>query len=51
MKEWKGSLRIDDDEVDELEFFDLQNLPEPLYPIHVETITDYQHGSGEFILR
>ncbi len=48
---WSGSPRADDDEVDELGFFDLGALPQPLYPIHVDTIEDYRTAPGKFHLR
>jgi len=51
VREWAGELRIDADEVLELGFFPLDGLPEPLYPIHVETIRDYQQGPRRFIVK
>jgi len=48
---WSGDPRVDGEEVDELGFFDLRALPEPLYPIHVDTIEDYRAAPGRFHLR
>ncbi len=48
---WTGQLQIDGDEVAELRVFALDRLPEPLYPIHVETINDYRRFDGTFILK
>ncbi len=49
--EWSGELAVDGDEVAELGFFPLGNLPEPIYPLHVDTIRDYRHSNGAFIVR
>ncbi len=49
--EWTGQLRPGGEEVEQLGFFDLNALPGPLYPIHVETIEDYRRHEGKFILR
>lgn len=51
VKEWSGDLMVDGDEVAELRFFPLANLPEPIYPIHVETIHDYRSFTGAFIVK
>lgn len=48
---WVGTLAADGDEVDDLGFFALDRLPEHIYPIHLDTITDYRRSPGEFILR
>jgi 8-oxo-dGTP pyrophosphatase MutT (NUDIX family) len=48
---WSGSLQVDGDEVNELGFFPLAKLPEPVYPIHLDTIHDYQHVNGRFIVK
>jgi 8-oxo-dGTP pyrophosphatase MutT (NUDIX family) len=34
VEEWRGELRVDDDEVTALRFFPLDALPNPIYPIH-----------------
>ena len=39
---WSGELATDDPEVTELGFFPLHALPDPIYPIHVDTIADYE---------
>ena len=39
------------DEVSELGFFTLTELPEPIYPIHTETIEDYRTFDGRFIVK
>jgi ADP-ribose pyrophosphatase YjhB (NUDIX family) len=51
VKAWKGDLRGDGDEVSELGFFPLGGLPEPIYPIHTETIDDYRTFDGKFIVK
>jgi len=51
VKEWSGELVIDGDEVMELGFFPLDELPEPIYPIHLDTILDYQTANGTFIMK
>ena len=51
VKEWSGELAVDGEEVAELRFFPLNKLPENLYPIHVETIVDYQDFDGKFIVK
>ena len=51
VKEWSGDLRADDHEVTELGFFPLDALPSPIYPIHVDTIVDYQASAGAFIVK
>ena len=48
---WSGELRVDGDEVSELGFFPLDRLPEPIYPIHLDTVRDWQTSDGTFILR
>lgn len=48
---WSGEPAIDGDEVTELEFFPLDRLPAPIYPIHLDTILDYQQSGGAFVLR
>ena len=51
VEEWTGTPRIDGDEVEELDFFPLDGLPAPLYPIHVETIDDFRANSGTFVVK
>lgn len=51
VKEWSGNPASDGEEVAELRFFPLDRLPEPLYPIHVETIVDYRSFDGRFIVK
>lgn len=41
-REWEGTPRPDGDEVDAVDFFPLDALPEPIYPIHRETIEDWR---------
>jgi ADP-ribose pyrophosphatase YjhB (NUDIX family) len=50
-RRWEGELRPDGEEVDELGFFALDALPEPLYPIHVETIEDYRRDAGRVVVK
>jgi 8-oxo-dGTP pyrophosphatase MutT (NUDIX family) len=49
--DWSGDLAVDGDEVEELGFFPLDRLPRPIYPIHLDTIVDYQRSAGAFVLR
>ena len=49
--EWSGVPVIDDDEVDELDFFALDKLPDPFYRIHMDTVIDYKNGATSFILK
>src|SRR5919201_796211 len=49
--EWCGDLVIDGDEVTALDFFPLDKLPDPIYPIHLDTIRDYGDADGAFIVR
>jgi ADP-ribose pyrophosphatase YjhB (NUDIX family) len=51
VKEWSGELVIDGDEVMELGFFPLDKLPEPIYAIHLDTISDYRTSNGTFIMK
>lgn len=51
VRSWSGDLAVDGDEVAELRFFPLDRLPEPIYPIHRDTISDYRAWDGRFILR
>ena len=48
---WSGTLTPDHDEVKELGFFPLDQLPAPIYPIHVDTIQDHQQLNGRFIVK
>jgi 8-oxo-dGTP pyrophosphatase MutT (NUDIX family) len=48
---WSGELRADGDEVAELGFFPIDRLPQPIYPIHLDSIRDWQTRDGGFILR
>jgi ADP-ribose pyrophosphatase YjhB (NUDIX family) len=48
---WSGEPRPDGDEVAELGFFPFDGLPEPIYPIHLDSIRDWQTFDGGFILR
>jgi ADP-ribose pyrophosphatase YjhB (NUDIX family) len=48
---WSGELAPDGDEVAELGFFPLGHLPEPIYPIHLDTVLDWQKSDGTFVLR
>lgn len=51
VRSWSGELAVDGEEVAELRFFPLDRLPEPIYPIHRDTISDYRTWDGRFILR
>ena len=48
---WEGNLLCDGEEVSDLGFFPLEALPEPIYPIHLETIEDYRIFDGTFIVK
>jgi ADP-ribose pyrophosphatase YjhB (NUDIX family) len=49
--EWSGALGTNDPEVTDLAFFPLTALPRPIYPIHVDTIRDYEGSNGAFVLK
>jgi len=51
VKEWHGELTPDGDEAAEVGFFQMDNLPKPIYPIHLDTILDYRNGYGKFVVR
>jgi 8-oxo-dGTP diphosphatase len=51
VKAWEGDLHADGEEVSELGFFPFETLPQPIYPIHVETIEDYCGYDGKFIIK
>jgi len=51
VKKWSGDLCIDGEEVSELGFFPMRELPQPIYPIHIETIADYGAYEGKFIMK
>jgi ADP-ribose pyrophosphatase YjhB (NUDIX family) len=51
VKEWEGQLQVDGDEVTDLGFFPLENLPSPFYSIHLETVHDYRTFDGTFIIK
>jgi 8-oxo-dGTP diphosphatase len=43
---WSGTPKADGDEVLEVGFFPLDDLPEPLYEIHRETLDDWKRSRG-----
>ena len=51
VESWKGELRLDGEEVTELGFFPVEKLPDPIYPIHNDTIADWRSFDGKAILR
>src|SRR5262245_58159847 len=51
VKAWSGELAIDGDEVSELGFFPLDALPEPIYPIHLDSILDYRNSRGAVVVK
>jgi ADP-ribose pyrophosphatase YjhB (NUDIX family) len=51
VRKWEGMLVPDGDEVEQLGFFPLERLPEPIYPIHRETIDDYRVSTGEVVVK
>jgi ADP-ribose pyrophosphatase YjhB (NUDIX family) len=51
VRDWQGELRPDNDEVDELGFFDLDDLPQSMYQIHLDTIEDYKNFDGTVVVK
>ena len=51
VKEWRGEITPDGDEVAEIGFFQMDNLPKPIYPIHLDSILDYRNAYGKFVVR
>jgi 8-oxo-dGTP pyrophosphatase MutT (NUDIX family) len=51
VREWTGSVAADGVEAVDAGFFPLDDLPTPLYPIHVESIGDYRSYDGTFIVK
>ncbi len=51
VKRWTGELRPDGEEVQELRFFPLNELPALFYSIHQDTILDYRRGAARFVLK
>ncbi len=51
VREWQGGLRPDGEEVVELDFFPLEALPQPMYPIHLDTIEDYKSFNGRAVVK
>ena len=51
VRAWEGEPRPDRNEVTELGFFMLDNLPEPIYPVHADTIEDYRTYDGRAIAK
>jgi ADP-ribose pyrophosphatase YjhB (NUDIX family) len=50
VKKWEGHPQADHVEGSEMRFFPSSQLPENLVPIHRETIKDYTHYTGQFLL-
>ena len=48
---WDGKPQPDNDEVAELGFFPLQELPHPIYHVHADTIEDYKTFDGKVIVK
>jgi ADP-ribose pyrophosphatase YjhB (NUDIX family) len=51
VKEWEGTPRPDGKETRELGFFRLEQLPEPIYHVHADTIEDFRHFDGQVIVK
>lgn len=51
VREWSGELAVDGAEAIDARFFALDRLPEPLYPIHVDTLADLREYRGGFIVK
>jgi ADP-ribose pyrophosphatase YjhB (NUDIX family) len=51
VREWSGDLRPDGNEVSSLAFFPIDAIPEPVYPIHRDTLVDYRTFDGRFIVK
>ncbi len=51
VESWQGEICPDGEEVSELGFFSLTDLPDPIYPIHADTINDLRLSKGKVFLR
>jgi len=51
VSEWDGDLCPDGAEVEELGFFPLDALPQPIYHVHSDTIEDFRNHNGQVILK
>lgn len=51
VRAWEGAPRPDQEEVNEVGFFPLDGLPEPIYPVHADTIEDYKVFDGKVIVK
>ncbi len=50
-RRWHGVPRPDGEEVSEVGFFAPDALPEPIYPVHVDTIDDFRRPGGSVFVR
>lgn len=50
-RRWRGAPRPDEKEVSEVGFFAPDALPEPIYPVHVDTIEDFRRPRGGIFVR
>lgn len=50
-RRWEGVPRPDEQEVVEVGFFPLDALPEPIYPVHRDTIEDFRRFDGGVFVR
>ncbi|MCU0614695.1 MAG: NUDIX domain-containing protein [Desulfobacterales bacterium] len=50
VRKWEGRPQADHVEGSEMHFFSLSQLPKNLVPIHRQTIEDYIHYAGQFLL-
>lgn len=48
---WEGEPRPDGDESTEVGFFPLDELPEPIYPVHRDTLDDARRPEGGVLVR
>ncbi len=51
VRKFSGNLKIDGKETLALQFFAMDNLPDDVLSIHLETIQDYKVYDGNFILK
>jgi len=49
--QWSGEPVADGEETTELAFFPLDRLPSPIYPVHLDTLMDYQRSAHDFVVK
>ena len=48
---WEGEPLPDEEELSEIGFYSLHALPNPIYPVHIDTIDDYRCFDGKVICK